>query len=542
VGLSHSFTCVHICFGRCERALQEGDGGGASQLDSPTGMHVAATNQVNLALYALHLWMWNSSSSHLQRAQQLVVSLRTTVGEGGGGQAPVFSGYHCVTFSNMTWGQRVQCLQHVAQHVKQQASRPFVAISPRSPLSLLHVAYMSSDFAAHTTGANILGLFRSHNPQVVAVTCMSLSPSDGSGVRASFERYCQRFEDVVGLTDAAVAQRINAAGAMLLVDLNGFTHGARSVVTAMRPAPITVFDQGFAGTSGGLASHLNSDRISMSVEMAALVQERIMFMPHSSNPLNDHAVMSSYVPEGEHLSPAPYTRRSLGLPEGDVVLANFNNPYKLDATGARAWAAALKGAGRGVIWMPEWEGLESTAQRLRELLEQEGVGWNAVVTTPLLPRENHLLGRQLSDVRHLSSSLLQHRTHIACSPPLPPPQAALDPPAFNGHGTTAESLWAAVPVVTLPGDSIGNRVGAAVSLAAGQDALIARCLGDYVILMQHLLRRPHVARALRRQLQDARSTAPLWDIRRCGCVVLSCSSDSHRAPTGTRVTGSARCA
>jgi hypothetical protein len=30
---------------------------------------------------------------------------------------------------------------------------------------------------------------------------------------------------------------------MVLVDLNGFTHGARSGVTAMRPAPVTVFDQ-----------------------------------------------------------------------------------------------------------------------------------------------------------------------------------------------------------------------------------------------------------------------------------------------------------
>ena len=39
------------------------------------------------------------------------------------------------------------------------------------------------------------------------VLCISLSPSDGSDVRASFERYCHQFEDVVGLSDADVAQR-----------------------------------------------------------------------------------------------------------------------------------------------------------------------------------------------------------------------------------------------------------------------------------------------------------------------------------------------
>ena len=95
------------------------------------------------------------------------------------------------------------------------------------------------------------------------------------------------------------------------------------------------------------------------------------------------------------------------------------------------------------------------------------------------------------------------------------PQAALDTTAFNGHGTAAESLWAAVPVVTLPGDSIGNRVGAAVSLAAGQEALIARSLDDYVLLIQRLLLRPRLARALSRQLKNKRASAPLWNIRRC---------------------------
>ena len=262
--------------------------------------------------------------------------------------------------------------------------------------------------------------------------------------------------------------------------------------------------------------------------MAALVQERVMFMPHSSNPLNDHAVMSSYVPELEGASQPASTRESLGLPADAVILANFNNPYKLDAAGARAWAAALKGAGQGAIWMPEWEGLQSTGEVLRQLMLQEGVTWDAVVTTPLLPRENHLLGRQLSDVRppcaclrfvrsrRMRASKLCHSIARVFSPCVLfyCLQAALDTIAFNGHGTAAESLWAAIPVVTLPGDSICNRVGAAVSLAAGQSALIARNLEEYILLIRRLLLRPRLARVLKQQLREQRGTAPLWDIKR----------------------------
>jgi hypothetical protein len=101
------------------------------------------------------------------------------------------------------------------------------------------------------------------------------------------------------------------------------------------------------------------------------------------------------------------------------------------------------------------------------------------------------------------------------------PQVALDTTAFNGHGTAAESLWTALPLVTLPGDSIGNRVGAAVSLAAGQAALITRSLDDYVLVIQRLLMFPALARSLGQQLRELRSTAPLWDIRRCARVAMA---------------------
>lgn len=159
-----------------------------------------------------------------------------------------------------------------------------------------------------------------------------------------------------------------------------------------------------------------------------------MYMPHSSNPLNDHAVMSAYVPLLEHAAAPVYSRAALGLPEDAVILANFNNPYKVDAVGVRAWAAALRGAGTGVIWMPEWEGLQSNAGLMRQLLLQEGVGWNAVVTTPLMPRDNHLLGRQLSDVRHPPSPFCMPSN--VCTSPLGPPRLRSTPP----HSTATAPL------------------------------------------------------------------------------------------------------
>jgi hypothetical protein len=119
---------------------------------------------------------------------------------------------------------------------------------------------------------------------------------------------------------------------------------------------------------------------------------------------------------------------------------------------------------------------------------QEGDTWDAVVTTPLLPRKNHLLGRQLSDVRapcaclrfvrsrRMRASKLCHSIARVFSPCVLfyCLQAALDTIAFNGHGTAAESLWAAVPVVTLPlpGDNITCASGRGVSGSRGSSSYL----------------------------------------------------------------------
>ncbi len=59
-----------------------------------------------------------------------------------------------------------------------------------------------------------------------------------------------------------MAFAINSDGIYLLVDMNGHTLSARTHVVALKPAPHTIFDQGFAGSSGGSVSYLNAHRVS----------------------------------------------------------------------------------------------------------------------------------------------------------------------------------------------------------------------------------------------------------------------------------------
>lgn len=117
--------------------------------------------------------------------------------------------------------------------------------------------------------------------------------------------------------------------------------------------------------------------VSATPEMAAALEERIVYMPWFSNPLNDYKIRAAYVLE----SPAR-SRKSVGLPVSRTgvvcaamtfqedpsvaVFACFSTSYKVGSLTANAWGRALARAGRGRLWVPRWRGLEQLPQRLAQ--------------------------------------------------------------------------------------------------------------------------------------------------------------------------------
>ena len=88
---------------------------------------------------------------------------------------------------------------------------------------------------------------------------------------------------------------------------------------------------------------------------------------------------------------------------------------------------------------------------------------------------------------------------------------ALDPFPYNGTTTTCEALWMGVPVVTLPGQRHGGRVGASLLTRIGADDWIADTVNDYVVRAAALAADPPQLRALRRNLRTRVAASPLCD-------------------------------
>lgn len=93
-------------------------------------------------------------------------------------------------------------------------------------------------------------VFGFHNPQRAKAICYATTPSDNSVHRQQIEREAPLFRDVNGWPAQQIVQQIVKDKIHILVNLNGYTRGAKNEVFAARPAPIQMSFMGFAGTLG----------------------------------------------------------------------------------------------------------------------------------------------------------------------------------------------------------------------------------------------------------------------------------------------------
>jgi protein O-GlcNAc transferase len=85
---------------------------------------------------------------------------------------------------------------------------------------------------------------------VLQVFCYALNQSDGSEWRQRISAEAEHFVDVSTMTSDAIAHLMSDDRIQILVNLNGYTKGARNEIFAMQPAPIQVSYMGFPGTTG----------------------------------------------------------------------------------------------------------------------------------------------------------------------------------------------------------------------------------------------------------------------------------------------------
>ena len=139
---------------------------------------------------------------------------------------------------------------------------------PAPPQPFLKVGYVSSDFNNHPLAHLMQSVFGFHDPSRVRAVCYATTASDNSSHRAQIQREAPVFHDASSWSVDKLVKQIVNDGIHILINLNGYTRGARNEVFAARPAPIQMSFMGFAGTLGAeWCDYLLADSIAVPPSM-----------------------------------------------------------------------------------------------------------------------------------------------------------------------------------------------------------------------------------------------------------------------------------
>ncbi|PYH50031.1 UDP-N-acetylglucosaminyltransferase [Aspergillus saccharolyticus JOP 1030-1] len=327
---------------------------------------------------------------------------------------------------------------------------------PPPPNPYLKVGYVSSDFNNHPLAHLMQSVFGLHNPSRVKAYCYATTASDRSIHRQQIEKEAPVFYDASGWPVDHLVKKIVEDGIHILINLNGYTRGARNEVFAARPAPIHMSFMGFAGTLGAeWCDYILADEISIPPETLApgrrnvRIEDRLLEENHGED--LEHWVYGEklvYTRDTffccDHRQSAPDAqdpqiaweqeqsrrwrmRKELfpNLSDDTIILGNFNQLYKIEPTTFRTWLRILAHIPNAVLWLLRFPDLGERN------LKETAIAWageetaSRIIFTDVAPKNMHIARARVLDL-------------------------FLDTPECNAHTTATDVLWSGTPLLTFP--------------------------------------------------------------------------------------------
>ncbi len=341
----------------------------------------------------------------------------------------------------------------------------------------IRIGYVSADFHEHATAYLMAGVFEEHDKSRFETTAISIGPDDHSPMRRRLQGSFDKFVDANMLNDAEAASEIRAAEVDILIDLKGFTQGARTNIFARRAAPIQVNYLGYPGTMGATyIDYIVADAAVIPPSHQNHYSEKVVYLPNSYQANDTRRLISDRI----------FTRAEVGLPSTGFVFCCFNNHFKIVTKTFDSWVRILKSVPASVLWLFE-DNATAVANICKEAAAR-GVDPKRLVFATRLPHSEHLARHRLADL-------------------------FLDTLPYNAHTTASDALWAGLPVLTQIGETFAGRVAASLLNALHLPELITSGSQQYERQAIDLATNPEQLRAIKSKLDQNRLTAPLFDTR-----------------------------
>ncbi|KAI0778188.1 TPR-like protein [Trametes elegans] len=439
---------------------------------------------------------------------------------------------------------------------------------PRPPINgKINIGYVSNDVNNHPLSHLMQSVFGMHDREQFNVYLYTTSPWDGTAYRPRIASMVEHCVDVSSWSLNTIIDHIMQHEIHILINLGGYTKGARNDIFAARPCPVQMQMMGYAGTLGAAwCDYLVCDPISCPQDMSAserwralsaapdptsaeetglgsypevpldvdadidpetdsdewLYMEKFLYMPHTFM-VTDHKqsyrsddelsveeraqvpIETLWIDEERRRAEAR-KRVFPDLPQDVIIFANFNQLYKEIFL---VWLRILRKVPRSILWLLRFPGAgEEHLLRSAKLWAGDEVA-SRIRFTDVAKKDWHVFRGRVADL-------------------------FLDTAECNAHTIAADVLWSGTPILTWPKHKhkMCSRVASSMVNATGfGDQMVVHSADEYeqraVDLAQSVHYVPHheptgavLPRGqgelvrLRRNLYINRDQMPLFDTMR----------------------------
>jgi predicted O-linked N-acetylglucosamine transferase (SPINDLY family) len=338
----------------------------------------------------------------------------------------------------------------------------------------LKIGYLSSDLREHAIGFLTAEMYGLHDRKKVEVFLYYCGIGAEDETKARIKASGDHWLDIGPLSDHEAAQRIVDDEIDILIDVNGYTNGARTKMLSMRPAPIIVNWLGYPGTVGTpYHNYIIADDFIIPKTSEIYYSEKVMRLP-CYQPNDRHRIISPVVP----------TRADAGLPEDAMVFCCFNGVHKITPFTWKRWMEILHKVPGSVLWL--LDSIEITNNRLKALAVEHGIAAERIIIAGKRRNADHLARYVLADL-------------------------FLDTAPYGAHTTSSDAMWMGVPVLTLVGRGFAARVCGSLVKAAGMEELICHTPEEFISRAVEIGTNKALRESYRNKLQANRNGCVLFD-------------------------------
>lgn len=390
---------------------------------------------------------------------------------------------HVHTLPNITPMENLQICQTMAKRASSRASFLKSSISlpnKREYIGKIRVGYISSSFVNNPIGFLMQQVYELHNKAEFEVFCYSINKMDTSRSTTSLgPQGANCFQDLSCMSTKDIASKIYDDNLQIVVFLDGYSNVDLSDLFAMHLVPVQINMMGHCGTmAGGLFDYLVAD-----MEVAPNPEhfsEKIIYLPDSFI-VTDHKQSANFVVD-ESMGTITF-RAKYGISDDVFVYACFNQPYKIDPNLFSIWMDILHDTEETVLVLLHFNDI--FVQNIKNEARKRNVDSDRIYFLDLVPRTEHMKRCRIADL-------------------------VLDTRVCNGMAASCDIIWAGVPMITISGNHMHNRIGASLLKCVGLENLVATSLEHYKNLAISLHQDEQTYIEAIRKLEESRISCNLF--------------------------------